>query len=392
MGCWLGQTDLSNTNEMPKRPQSLQHKTAFDQRNNNIFCLIALVVIATCVSPIYIPAFGLEEKNSDNKVYPKHIDQIHDLQATPEVLAQSMQVQVQAFGNGQTIVDGVGNNALSGKVIPSSLNFELRQAEIISRNVTSLISVYDESKERAGALVFRDLLSTEYGIFNLIMYDQKTNSSDVVGNQDPIFFKLEAGDGSTHVVSSSRPIKAEGDYRVEIEIYKAEIPNNATKSSISSHLPTIITYYWDGKGTLSKTPFTTIRSDEQWLSNADIILVTGCIISLSVLATSTHVSWRSLRPFLHLRRKEQSQHEVADMEEGEESCQYRQIEIPQIGIRKNFSAKTFTELYMELEKLGLNTEVLKKTDLSESELEDLCYAMKQLQMAYETAKEKDPAA
>jgi hypothetical protein len=388
-GCLLGQSDLSKADKTSKQWQRSRIHVIPDYRNS-ISLLVVVLMIAACILPASLPAFGLEEKNSDNAIYLKYVDQVKDLQGS-EVLPQSIQLKVEAFGDGQTLVDGLGNNTLSGNVIPSRLNFELRQSEEIARNVTLLVSVYDESKERAGSLVFRDLLSTGYGIFNLIMYDQKTNSSSIIDHQDPIFFRLLASDGSTHTVSSSRRIGAEGDYRVEIEIYRAEITGNVTKAIIQTHLPITITYYWDGKGILSKTPFNPARNEGQWTSEFDVIVIMGCIVSLTILATKTHTNWKSLPSIFHRHPKEQEQDEAAIVKEEEGFCQYKQVEIPQIGIGINQPNKTFTELYNELSELGLNTNALRQTDLSECELEDLCYAMKQLRMTYQEIEEKDRA-
>lgn len=383
----MGHRNLSKANKVSRRPQISWHWAVLNYRKSAIFFLVAALPIAACILPVTLPAFGLEKKNSSSEIYRNYVGQVRDLQATPEVLAQSMQLKVQAFGYGQILIDGLGNNTLSGKGMPSRLDFELRQLGDVARNVTSLISVYDESKERAGALVFRDLLSTGNGIFNLTMYDQKTNSS-IIGDQDPVFLRLSAAGGSTHVISSSRPIRGEGDYRVDIEIYKAGIAGDMNKAIVQTHLPTTLTYYWDGKGTLSKTPFNPPRNDGQWVSEFDVAVVIGCIVSLTILATKMNASWKSFPSIFHSRPNEKNQDDVAISQE-EEPCQYKQVKIPQIGIGINNPNKTFTELYNELSELGLKADALKKTDLSESELEDLCYAMKQLRMTYPTIEEQD---
>jgi hypothetical protein len=386
----MGHNDLAKT-DIPGRSQGSCLHEAFRNRKDGLFFSFTILVIATCILHVGIPAFGLEEMKSSDGVYLKELDHVGDLQTTPEVLAQRMQLKVQAFGEGQTFIDGIDNNTLLSKVVPSRLDFELRELSDnqIARNITCLISVYDEGKERAGMLVFRDLLSTGYGVFNLIMYDQKTNSSSVIDYQDPIFFRVWADNGSTHVIPNSSPVKIGGNYRVEIEIYKAEVEGDATKSVVQEHLPITITYYWDGKGTLSRMPLNPVTNNVHLPTGLDMIVVIGCIAGLTILATRTHINWKSIPSIFYPRLKEEGR-EVSD--KALEQRQYRQVEIPQIGIGTDRPAKTFTELYKELSELGLNTEVLKRTDLSECELEDLCYAMRQLQMAYETVKEKDSGA
>jgi hypothetical protein len=388
----VGHSDLAKSDKILERSQGSCLQKAFSHRKDGLFFSFTILVIATCILAIGLPVFGLEERKSSDEAYLKGLDQVRGRQATLEVLAQPLQLKVQAFGEGQTFINGIGNNTLLSKVVPSRLDFELRELgdNQIARNVTSLISVYDEGKERVGMLVFRDLLSTRYGVFNLIMYDQKTNSSSVIDDQDPIFFRLWADNGSTHVVSNSSPVKIGGNYRVEVEIYKAEIEGNMTKSAVQEHLPITITYYWDGKGALSKMPLTPVASDVQLPTGLDMVVVIGCIAGLTVLAASTHINWKSLPSIFHPRPKERQ--EVADAEKARERLQYRRVEIPQIGIGADRPTKTFTELYKELAELGLNTEVLKRTDLSECELEDLCYAMRQLQMAYETVQERESKA